>query len=745
MGGVFVRLARRVSMGMALAGVLASVPAWSQPSASSGEAASVSGRVVDSLTAAPLPGAMVVIEELRREASADADAVYRFEDVPPGTYHVSVRLDGYSRRRTEVTVGGQPVVLDLAVDPELHFEEVVSVGPTARSAFEAYQPTSALAGQELNRRLGGTLGETLAEQPGVASRSLGPAPSRPVIRGLDGDRVAILEDGVRTGDMSSQSGDHAVAVNPAGAHRIEVVRGPATLLYGANAIGGLVNVITQQIPTEPVRGTHGGFRLDFGSGAREGGASADVLWGNGRWALHAGGVGRGAGDVRTPDGRIDNSQSRTGSADLGLSWTRENHYVGGSYGYDNQRYGVPVIEGGGIELTPERHDFSFRAGGRELDGLLRSYRATFAVRRYEHQELEGEAIGTVFRNNTLDIDLLAEHRALGRLSGAAGFAVGARGFEAIGEEALAPPVDQRQFAAFLYEELTWPHVTVQLGGRVDHVRYDPEGGLRARRFTNLSGSAGLLVRPPAVHDNLTIAVSLVRAARNPALEELYFFGPHAGNFAYEIGNPDLESEVGLGIDLSLRWQTRRVSGEVTWFRNAIDDFIFRNPLTPAQIVAEYGSAFDTDDFPVVQFAAADSVLTGVEAHADVHLTERITLEGGVDYVRGTNRLLDAPLPRIPPFRVRGGLRYQRNAFQAGGEVVATADQDRVFGAETTTPGAAVAKLFGTYSWQTGPGVSTFTLRLENIGDRRYWNHLSYIKDFVPEMGRSFRVIYGLEF
>jgi len=195
----------------------------------------------------------------------------------------------------------------------------------------------------------------------------------------------------------------------------------------------------------------------------------------------------------------------------------------------------------------------------------------------------------------------------------------------------------------------------------------------------------------------------------------------------------------------VRWRTRRLSGEVTWFRNAIDDFIFRNPLMPSQIVAEYGSDFDAEGYPVVQFASADSVLTGVEAHADVRLTERFTLEGGLDYVRGTNRLLDAPLPRIPPLRVRGGLRYQRNAFQTGGEVVATADQDRVFGAETPTPGAAIAKLYGACSWETGPGVSTITVRLENVGNRRYWNHLSYIKDFVPEMGRSLRVIYGLEF
>ena len=748
MVGHILRSARGTPSWAVLASFVFITPALAQqPAAPASVPAgtTITGRLLDSVSGAPVSDAVVVIEELRRQVRAGSDAVYRFDNVPPGSYHLVVHADGYSARRTEVQVGGVPVTLDLSVDPELHYDEVVSVSPTARSAFEAYQPTSVLAGQDLTKQMESSLGDTLAEQPGVANRTLGPAAARPVIRGLDGDRVAILEDGQRTGDVSSQSADHAVNINPAAAHKIEIVRGPATLLYGANAIGGLVNVIMEQIPTEPTRGMHGGFVTDFGTGAREGGVSADMLWGNSAWALHFGGTARGAGDVRTPDGRVDNSQSRSGSTDVGLSWTREKYYVGGSYGYDDLKYGVPVVEGGEIELTPRRHDFTLRSGGKNLEGLLQSYRATFAVRRYTHQELEGTDVGTTFRNRTVDFDLLAGHKPLGRLSGAVGVSAGGRGFEAIGEEALSPPVDQRNLAAFIYEEVTWPHFTFQTGARVDRVTYEPEAGLPERQFTNASGSVGFLFRPAGLNDAITVAGSFARAARNPALEELYFFGPHAGNFAFEIGNPALKSETGLGIDLSLRWQTARVSGEVTWFRNAIDDFIFRNPLMPVDVLAMYGPELDTEEFPVVRFDAADSVLTGIEAHADVNLTGEVVVEGGVDYVRATNTLLDAPLPRIPPFRVRGGLRYQRNAFQAGGEVVATADQDRVFGAETPTSGAAVLKFYGAYSWPTGPAVSTITARLDNAANERYLNHLSYIKDFVPEMGRSFKVIYSLRF
>src|SRR5688500_6695023 len=165
-----------------------------------------------------------------------------------------------------------------------------------------------------------SLGATLENQPGVASRSFGPAPARPVIRGLDGDRVQILQDGQRMGDLSSQSGDHGVAVNPAAASRIDVVRGPATLLYGANAIGGLVNVITEDIPTRPIEGVDGTVTFDIGSAAKEAATAADIRAGDGTFALHAGGGGRRSGDVDTPEGELENSQSRGGFGNIGLSW-----------------------------------------------------------------------------------------------------------------------------------------------------------------------------------------------------------------------------------------------------------------------------------------------------------------------------------------------------------------------------------------------------------------------------------------
>ena len=714
----------------------------------------VSGRLLNSLSGDAIPGATVVIEELRRQTTSAADGTFSFTNVPAGSYHLMVKADGYSSRRTEIAVTATASPVTLQVDPELHFEEVVSVGAEARSQFDSLQPTSVLAGQELAKQLGSSLGQTLENEAGVTSRSFGPAPARPVIRGLDGDRVLILQDGQRMGDLSSQSGDHGVAINPVSAQRIEVVRGPATLLYGANAIGGLVNVITNDIPTHSMTGVHGNTTVDLGSAAGEAGGAADILAGNGRFAFHAGGGGRRTGDVGTPLGSLANSQSRNGFGSVGLAWTGSKGYFGGSYGYDDTKYGVPVVEDGQVELTPRRHAFSLRGGGENLPGAFDSFRATLAVRRYAHDELAGGTVDTAFTNDTNEVELLGSHRAIGRLKGSLGGWFLDRAFDARGDEALSPAVDQRGSAAFIYEELTWPHVTVQFGGRMEHSRYAPDGEA-ARSFTTGSGSLGLLFRPAGADDRVTVALSLARAARIPALEELFYFGTHAGNFAFEAGNPGLRPEHALGFDLALRWRGPRVSGEVTYFRNDVHDFVFRRQLSPEEYAARlplYEARFPSrtlpepeGDFPIVENVAADSLLQGVEAHGDVRLSSTLTAELGFDYVRGTVEDTGEFLPRMPPFRGRLGLQYQRNAFQAGGDVTAVLRQDRVSGLETPTDGYGLLKLFASYSVQSGAVLHTVTGRVDNVTDELYRNHLSLIKDLTPEMGRNVKLLYSVKF
>ena len=435
-----------------------------------------------------------------------------------------------------------------------------------------------------------------------------PGPVTAGYPGLDGDRVLILDDGQRIGDLSSQSGDHGVVVNPTGASKIEVVRGPATLLYGSNAIGGLVNVISDTIPTTRVNGVRGGISTDFGTAASDVGAQATCCTGttDGRCTLPA----ADAGQVTSTPRRADrNSQSRGGFGSVGVAWTGERSYIGGSYGYDNIKYGLPFVEEGQIQLTPRRQMFGLRTGADNLAGAFTSFRALFGYRHYRHDELEGDEIGTQFENNTTDLNVQAKHRQWGRLTGTIGGSFLTRAFTATGAEALSPPVDENAFALFLYEELTWPHVTVQFGGRVNWAGFTPQGGLPDRDFTDGSGSVGVLFRPAAANDKLTFAFSVARAARNPALEELYFFGIHPGNFAFEIGNPELDSENALGLDASVRWRHRRFSGELSYFYNRIDDYIFRNPVSEGEFAERFPDV-DPEGFPIVEAIAADSLFQG---------------------------------------------------------------------------------------------------------------------------------------
>ena len=719
-----------------------------------GQSATISGQVRQAGALKPVKGATVLVEGTSLTATTDSDGRFSVAAVPPGEHHLIVAATGLMPLRLDVAIGAAPPApLDVLLDTEVHYTEVLSVSPNARDQFESYQPTSVLAGQELSKELESTLGATLGRQPGVSERSFGPGPSRPVIRGLDGDRVLILEDGQRVGDLSSQSGDHGVTVNPASATRIEVVRGPATLLYGANAIGGLVNVISDTIPSSPVQGVHGAFVSDFGTAARDAGSAADVRWGNGRWALHASGSGRRNSDFDTPEGRVANTQSRSGFGNIGAAWTGTKGFIGASYGYDDTKYGVPFIEEGQVELTPRRHIVSAKAGASGLSGVVEGFRADFASRRYRHEEIVGGEVGTRFGNDTDEVNLMVRHKPAGRLTGTVGGWALNRQFSAVGEEALSPPVQERGAALFIYEELTWPHVTFQFGGRVNHASFDPEEDLPSRSFTDTSGSIGLLLRPRAAKDKFTIALSLARAARNPALEELYFFGPHPGNFAFEIGNASLDSENALGFDVSARWRSSRIRGEISYFRNSISDYIFRNPLTEEEFDARFGDDAHAgeeedahgDEFGFIEFVAADSVLQGIEAHADVELGRGFGAEVGADYVRGELRASNQPLPRIPPFRLRAGLNYQRNAFQAGGEVVAVSRQKRVFGAETSTAGYGNLRLFAAYSFGTATVVNTVTARLDNATNELYRNHLSLVKDVVPEMGRNFKLLYSVRF
>jgi iron complex outermembrane recepter protein len=686
-----------------------------------------------------LAGASVKLAPSSRQVVTGDDGAARFENVAPGVYDVAVRHSGFAPARTDVTVAdGPPISVPVGLAAQVHFSESVTVSPDARDTFESYQPASVLGGEDLQQRLGNTLGATLASEPGVNVRSFGSGNARPVVRGLDNDRVLILENGARTGDLSSQSADHGVTLDPATATQIEVVRGPATLLYGSSAIGGVVNLVSDEIVTKPLNGVHGAFTLQGATVDENAGIAGNLSGGNGTLAYRVNGSAQRTDDYDTPEGKVPNSQSISKSAGGSVSTTGQDGFLGASYQYVDTRYGVPFVEEGGTTLHPRRHRVDLRGEKRNMDGFLSGIKFLGGFRDYKHDEIEASGeIATTFTNRVTEGNLYLNHRAYGPLTGTFGLRGEYRDYSTVGEEALAPPTTQKSVSGFLYEELTFRHLSLQFGGRLDHSSFDPDGAaaerpdVPKRDFTNFSGSIGVLGH---LRDDLTLALNLARAARNPSLEELYNLGAHVGNFAFEIGDPNLATEVGYGADLSLRYRVPRFAGTATVFINDVDRFIF--PFQTGEV---------EEDLPVVQFTSADSRFTGFEAHVDAALTNDLWLVLGGDAVHGEPRDGGGALPRIPPYRLWAGLRYEHKGLHVEGEVKNVGDQGRVYGAETPTDGYTLVNAHVSYQRTTGRAVHTWTLRSDNIGDELYRNHLSYIKDLAPEMGRTFKLVYGIRF
>ena len=262
-----------------------------------------------------LPGVTATLVPSNREAVTGSDGVARFESVAPGAYDVSVRLSGFTPFRTDVTVvEGNPLAVPVTLATQVHFSESITVSPNARDIFESYQPASVLGGEDLQQRLGGTLGATLASEPGVNVRTFGSGNARPVVRGLDNDRVLILENGARTGDLSSQSADHGVTLDPATATQIEVVRGPATLLYGSSAIGGVVNLVSDEIVTRPEDRVHGAFTLQGATADENAGIAGNLSGGTAALPTASNGSAQRTDDYETPTARSPTASRTPGPA-----------------------------------------------------------------------------------------------------------------------------------------------------------------------------------------------------------------------------------------------------------------------------------------------------------------------------------------------------------------------------------------------------------------------------------------------
>ncbi|MES2709036.1 MAG: TonB-dependent receptor [Verrucomicrobiota bacterium] len=703
---------------------------------------------------------------------------------------------------TAVSPAPSAVPASTSQTPQALEPVVVTASPLDRTLFEQAQPVSVLSGEELKQALQPTLGETLSKLPGVSSTGFAPGASRPVIRGMGDDRIRILSNGVGTVDVSNVSPDHAVTLDPLVMDSVEVVRGPAALLYGPNGVGGVVNVLDSRVPQERLEPGLGGLpvsgkldsRYDTGSDLWSGGGA--VNFGLGPVVIHFDGFRRESddmvipGDARSerlrqreplPSGesedrnRLPNSATDTQGGALGASWIWDKGFIGASYSIFDSNYGTVAEKTVTIDLDQSRWDG--RGAFYDPFAGIREINYKFGYSDYTHTEFEGPEVGTVFNIEGYDGRVEVKHQKLGPFEGAFGYQTTHSSFSALGEEAFLPPTESDTWSAFLFEEAVTGSLRWQWGLRYDHSTVDSEtysdfGPGRDRSFDALSGSAGVVWE---LSDDYNLAFNASYTQRAPTYVELLADGPHLATGAYERGDDGLDLEKSIGFDLTLRKQSGFVTGSAGLFYQHFNDYIALMPTGEDFLFGEDG---EFENLPIQNYRATDADFAGGELEATFHLLapaeapapasaalsgknpvgkSPVTPSGTVT-ATGADRSLDlelradyvitrdldngGSLPRIPPFRASAALvyRYQRLTARLEGQYAAA--QFRTADEELPTDSYFLINAGLNYRVLEGPVTVDVFLRGTNLGNEEARQHTSFLKDIAPMQGRA--LLVGLQ-
>ena len=665
-----------------------------------------------------------------------------------GVHRLSFFRVGYGLVSREVRVSGGklPILYVEMVAQEILLDTIDVVAKSVETRFEElHEATGVLSGDELQKKYSLTLAETMKNEIGVAIRSMGPAPARPVIRGLSGDRVQINIDGIETRDLSATSADHAVTLEPFNAERLEIIRGPRTLLHTASAIGGVINVVKQKIPEDHPQRVFGSVGA-YGETVNRGYLSAaGITVPVGPLALYAETTYRNTRDVQTPIGRLANTPIDTRTHLLGLSYPTDRGYIGASFDQFDTQYGIPggFIGGhpNGVDLDIDRRVFDGKAAfhfDREvLSGVEMDFTRTF----YHHFEYESSgSIGSEF----LFHDYRGDLKLFMNTQGQTRNTVLALGFGhhnlKLGGFVFTPPTREQCASLGLYHEFIYRDIEFQASARYTYTDFDPRPSTRSlaalgvdRTFHAWSAAISPLV---TITDRLIGGFNFSRSQRVPRIEELYNHGPHLAAYTFEVGNVNLEAETSLGFEVFFHYLQPGVDFVLSGYWNEFDTYIApRNTgeINFAQLLPIYAS-----DGVAARFL-------GLEMHLGWRLNTRLNLELNGSYVRGENKDEQVPLPEIPPFKFVGSTTYQHPYLTVGGTAEFVAGQERVDIFEDPTDGYAVFSVYARRDINTDHTRHSIILSLDNLLDTEYRNHLSRIRSVMPETGRSIKVHYKMFF
>ena len=627
-------------------------------------------------------------------------------------------------------------------------EIIITGNPLGRE--QATVPASAMGRNDLLERGQSTLGETLNGLPGVSSTYFGPNASRPIIRGLDGDRIRVLNNSAASADVSALSYDHAVPLDVLSTERIEVLRGSAALQYGGSAVGGVVNVIDNRIPREALTGVSGKAQLQTGTGNAERSTAGLVEAGNERWALHVDGFDRRTGDVRVPVSlacdktgetryarRICNSASQSQGGAIGASTFWADGYLGASVNTYQSDYGTVAEDRVTIGMKTTR--FAFEGQQRNLPGWFESIKARASHTDYQHTEFDNGVPGTVFANQGQDLRLEARHRPVAGWQGVLGAQVESGRFSAVGDEAFAPFSRTRSQALFVHEELPTTWGQFNAGARWESVRVQSLGNpaldrfeMGTRDFTPLSLAAGAAYK---LSSAWTLTSNAAMSQRAPKDYELFANGPHLATHAWEVGNSRLGLEKSNSLDLGLDWKRGPHRMTVTAFASQFANYI-----------GLMNTAETEDGLPVQRYEGVKARFQGLEVNGRQRLwqgSSTLDLDWRADTVRATHSSTGEPLPRIAPLRLGATLAHAQGPW--GSKLWADwhAAQHRVPAGSVATGAYTLLNASVSYRQRLDATVLNWFVRLDNITDQLAYSATSILTSTAfgksPLPGRSLKL------
>jgi iron complex outermembrane recepter protein len=739
-------------------------------------------QVVDATTARPVHAALVRLIEPDRTRLTDSAGMARFDRVPARVVQVTVRRLGYRPLSQRLRIASDTTVTMTLTPSALSLDGVVV---SAIAGTPPLQPTTVLEGAALDRALSTSIAGTLAGEAGITQRTNGPVATAPVIRGLSGDRVLLLEDGLRMGDVASTAPDHAITADPAAVRRIEVIRGPAGLLYGSNTLGGVVNLIRDAVPSTRPERPSGTVTL-FGESVTTGGAlHAGLLAPLGPLTVRLAAGGRTASNSRTPNGTLPFTDQQQQEVSAGASWIGARGHIGASVRHFSSDYGVPTSLGdltlpgahtGGIYIALDRTTSSVDAAYRPARGPIQEVVARGNWVRFAQDEVErGGFVGTRFGQLSSQGDVVLRYRRTRGVRGQG--AVGAfgqwRDLRALGSFTGTRPAVLTAGSLFGHDEIQLGRARLSAGLRYDAVAIRPLErtptqllpDVTDRQFGSWTSTVAATVD---VAPDLVVGTSLATAFRAPAIEELYSAGPHLASFAYEIGNPTLGAERGRGVDVFVRMTKRRVTGEASAFATDIRNFIYYAPLLDAQTGLPMRDP-RLRRYVVYQATQAPALLRGAEGRLQVEPSPGWAADATVSWIRGTQRNTAAPLPAMPPLRARIVVRResprwlaslgtdiigaQRRVPSAPTGVTTTCVVSRGDENEAVVLPAEFCPTDGVVLWNGSLGarrvfagrLHAVTLSLENGGNAVWRDHLWRAKQVAPQAARNVRVVYRVEF